>query len=113
MKVDQDNTKMNDFFRERSLWLRRETLKIHNIAPETRIASALSSIEILVVLYYGKILRFDPKNIYWEGRDRFIISKGMVQLHFIRYWQISGSLIKRSWRGFARRILFWVSYRIL
>jgi transketolase len=28
------------------------------------------------VLYYGKILRFDPKNIYWEGRDRFIISKG-------------------------------------
>jgi transketolase len=76
MKVDQDNTKMNDFFRERSLWLRRETLKIHNIAPETRIASALSSIEILVVLYYGKILKFNPKNIYWEGRDRFIISKG-------------------------------------
>ena len=76
MEVDQDNAKMNDFFRERSLWLRRETLKIHNIAPETRIASALSSIEIFVVLYYGKILRFDPKNIYWEGRDRFIISKG-------------------------------------
>ena len=76
MEVDQDNTKMNDFLRERSLWLRRETLKIHNIAPETRIASALSSIEIFVVLYYGKILRFDPKNIYWEGRDRFIISKG-------------------------------------
>jgi transketolase len=76
MEVDQDNTKKNDFFRERSLWLRRETLKIHNIAPETRIASALSGIEIFVVLYYGKILRFDPKNIYWEDRDRFIISKG-------------------------------------
>ena len=67
---------MIDLFRERSLWLRRETLKIHNIAPETRVASALSSIEIYVVLYYGKILRYDPTNIYWENRDRFIISKG-------------------------------------
>lgn len=74
--VEQDSTKMIDFFRERSLWLRRETLKIHNIAPETRVASALSSIEIFVVLYYGNILKFDPKNIHWECRDRFIISKG-------------------------------------
>ena len=55
---------------------RKETLKIHKTAPETRIASSLSSVEIFVVLYYGKILSYNAKNIPWEGRDRFIISKG-------------------------------------
>ena len=49
---------------------------IHKIAPETRLASSLSDVEILVALYYGGILKFDPKNINWQGRDRLIVSKG-------------------------------------
>ena len=65
-----------EFLTKKSLWVRKETLKIHKIAPETRISSSLSPVEIFVVLFYGKILNFDSKNIYWEGRDRFIISKG-------------------------------------
>jgi transketolase len=51
-------------------------LKIHKIAPETRLASSLSDVEIFVCLYYGKILNFNPKDLHWEDRDRFIISKG-------------------------------------
>ena len=54
----------------------RELLGVHRVAPETRLASSLSAVEIFVVLYYGGILRFDPRNTAWEGRDRFIISKG-------------------------------------
>ncbi len=65
-----------DFLREKATWVRKETLKIHKIAPETRISSSLSPVEIFVVLYYGKILNYNAKNINWEGRDRFIISKG-------------------------------------
>lgn len=65
-----------EFLREKATWVRKETLKIHKIAPETRISSSLSPVEIFVVLYYGKILNFNPKNFNWEGRDRFIISKG-------------------------------------
>lgn len=57
-------------------WVWRETLAIHRRAPETRIASSLSPIEIFVSLYYGGILKFDPKNPRWEGRDRCIFSKG-------------------------------------
>ena len=64
------------FLREKALWVRKETLKIHKIAPETRLASSLSDIEIFVALYYGGLLKFDPKNVQWEERDRFIISKG-------------------------------------
>ncbi|MBI4823520.1 MAG: transketolase [Nitrospirae bacterium] len=62
--------------KEKALWVRKQTLLIHKIAPETRLASSLSAVEILVSLYYGKILNFDPKNLTWEGRDRLIVSKG-------------------------------------
>jgi transketolase len=62
--------------KEKAAWVWRETLKIHGTAPETRIASSLSPVEILVTLYYGNVLRFDPHNPRWEERDRFIASKG-------------------------------------
>lgn len=64
------------FLKHKALWVRRETLKLHNIAPETRLASSLSDVEIFVVLYYCKILNYDSQNVRWEQRDRFIVSKG-------------------------------------
>jgi len=57
-------------------WVRRETILIHQRAPETRLASSLSLVEVLVALYYGGILKYDPKNPSWEKRDRLIVSKG-------------------------------------
>lgn len=62
--------------KEKVDWVWRETLKLHRRAPETRLASSLSPIEIFVALFYGGILRFDAKRPLWEDRDRFIISKG-------------------------------------
>lgn len=67
------NTKLLE---EKARWVWSETLKIHQRSPETRVASSLSPIELFVVLYYGGILKFDPKNPLWSGRDRCIISKG-------------------------------------
>lgn len=64
-----------EFLKDKAKWVKRETLKIHKIAPGIRMASALSCIEILTALYYGKILNYYPENIYSEDRDRFIISK--------------------------------------
>lgn len=61
---------------DKAKWIWKETLKIHREAPETRLASALSAIEIFVALYYGEVLKFDPKNPLIENRDRCIISKG-------------------------------------
>ncbi len=57
-------------------WVWRETLRIHRRAPETRLASSLSSVEIFVALYYGGVLRHDPAAPLAEHRDRLIISKG-------------------------------------
>ncbi len=41
----------------------------------SHIASALSIVDIVTVLY-NDILKFDPKIPKWEKRDRFILSKG-------------------------------------
>lgn len=57
-------------------WVWRETLRIHRHAPETRLASSLSAVEIFVALYYGGVLRFDATAPLSEHRDRLIISKG-------------------------------------
>jgi transketolase len=38
--------------------------------------SSLSGVEIMVGLFFGGMLRFDPKNPAWPQRDRFILSKG-------------------------------------
>ncbi|GAB2182053.1 transketolase [Denitratisoma sp. agr-D3] len=68
---------MNDIelaTKAKSVWL--ETLRVHRKAPETRIASSLSPVEIFVALYYGGVLRFDPKDPRVQWRDRCIISKG-------------------------------------
>jgi len=65
-----------NFLKEKSKFVRIETLKIHKLAPETRVASSLSPVEIFVALYYGKILNFNPNNPRDDNRDRFIISKG-------------------------------------
>jgi len=57
-------------------WVWAETLRIHRRAPETRIASSLSPIEIFVSLYYGGVLNFDSQQPYSPDRDRCVISKG-------------------------------------
>jgi transketolase len=61
---------------EKAHWVWRETLAVHRRAPETRIASSLSSIEIFVALYYGGVLNIDPTDPRWDERDRCVISKG-------------------------------------
>jgi transketolase len=61
---------------EKARWVWRETLAVHRRAPETRLASSLSPIEIFVALYYGGVLKYEPSNPLAEDRDRCIISKG-------------------------------------
>jgi transketolase len=71
-----------ELIQEKAVWVKRELLKIHKVAPGIRLASSLSCIEILTTLFYGKILNFDPKNIFWDERDRFIISKAHGSVSF-------------------------------
>jgi transketolase len=63
--------------------IRQEILEMCVGAGEGRVASAFSCTEILVALFSGDILRFDPKRPRWEERDRFVFSKspGVVGIY--------------------------------
>jgi len=66
----------HDELYDKAKWVFKETLKLHGRAKGIRIASALSPIELFITMFYGGVLKHDPKNEYWEGRDRLVISKG-------------------------------------
>jgi transketolase len=55
--------------------LRGEIIRYSSVAKIPHLASCLSCIDILTVLYFA-VLKVDPKNPSWEDRDRFILSKG-------------------------------------
>ena len=49
---------------------------IAHYAGGGHMGAALSMADIVSVLYFGDILRYDTSNPKWEERDRFILSKG-------------------------------------
>jgi len=55
--------------------IRRTIVEMIYNAKSGHIGGALSSVDILVTLFY-KVLRIDPKNPASPDRDRFILSKG-------------------------------------
>lgn len=60
---------------ERSIALRRSIIATLQAGNRGHLASALSLVEILRVLY-DDVLRYDPRNPKWIDRDRFVLSKG-------------------------------------
>ncbi len=56
--------------------IRSAILEMIASAGKGHIGGAFSCTDILVALYYGGILRFKPNDPGWEGRDRFLLSKG-------------------------------------
>jgi transketolase len=55
--------------------VRIDLLKALHNAKSGHTGGSLSSVEILVTLYFSE-LRHDPKNPRWNDRDRFVLSKG-------------------------------------
>lgn len=62
--------------RERAREMRRHILTSTTAAGSGHPSSSMSAVEVLTALYFGGILRYDPKNPQWPERDRFIMSKG-------------------------------------
>lgn len=56
--------------------IRREIITSTTTAGSGHPTSSLSGADIAVALYFGGVLRYDPKNPHWPGRDKFILSKG-------------------------------------
>ncbi|MFH0732090.1 MAG: transketolase [Candidatus Omnitrophota bacterium] len=62
--------------KSKAQWVRRQVLEMIVSAGKGHIGGAFSCADILVVLYYGGLLRFNPSDKDWDSRDRFILSKG-------------------------------------
>jgi transketolase len=56
--------------------IRRGIITSTTAAGSGHPTSSLSGVEIAVALYFGGVLRYDPKKPDWPERDRFILSKG-------------------------------------
>ena len=56
--------------------LRRHIIRSTTAAGSGHPSSSLSMVEILVALFFGGVLRHDPRRPDWPDRDRFILSKG-------------------------------------
>jgi len=63
---------------KKSNYLRNQVLDMCVRAGTGHVTSSFSCVEVLVALYYGKVLRYDASNPKWEARDRFILSKGQA-----------------------------------
>ncbi len=55
--------------------VRRDIVEMITAAKSGHPGGSLSAVEILVTLFFD-VLRHDPQNPKWPGRDRFILSKG-------------------------------------
>jgi transketolase len=62
--------------RETSWRLSRRIIEMTTRAGSGHPSSSLSAIDVLTVLYFGGVLRYDPRHPQWADRDRFILSKG-------------------------------------
>jgi transketolase len=56
--------------------IRKHIITSTTAAGSGHPTSSLSGVEIATALFFGGILRYDPKNPHWPQRDRFILSKG-------------------------------------
>ncbi len=61
-------------------WIRNEIVEMTVGLAGAHLAPSFSCTELLVALYHGGVLRFNPEDEQWKGRDRFVLSKGQACL---------------------------------
>ena len=69
---------MDKYLFKKAFELRKKILKIV-INRGGHLATSFSCLDILVVLFYGKILNFNYLDPKWRYRDRFVLSKGHAE----------------------------------
>jgi transketolase len=65
-----------DALADRARTIRRHIVKATTAAGSGHPSSSLSLVELVTVLYFGGVLRYDPARPQEPRRDRFILSKG-------------------------------------
>ena len=69
-------------YKQLSLAIRKTILDTIYHAKHGHIGGSFSCIDILITLYFGKYIKFNPKKPNLKNRDRFILSKGHATAGF-------------------------------
>ena len=85
----------------RSIEIRKKIIQIIEYSRRGHIGSALSTVEILGVLY-DHILKYRPKEPMWLKRDRFILSKGHGCLAIYAILADKGFFAKEELKKFCK-----------
>lgn len=83
-----------------ALDIRRLILKTACFGGNAHIAPALSAADVMAVLYFDGVLRYDPKNPDWKDRDIFVLSKGHACLALYAALAMAGYFDKEELRTF-------------
>src|SRR3989338_4242154 len=81
--------------------MRKEIIEVVYKAQSGHPGGSLSEIDMLVALYYYK-LKIDPKNPSWNGRDRFVLSKGHASPGLYAVLADNGFFPKSELDGFRK-----------
>ena len=92
----------NKELKDKAKWIRRQVLETVAAAGKGHIGGTFSCTDILVALYYGKILRVNPKNPKWIERDRFVIGKGHACLALYYIWADMGFFDKSRLKEYGK-----------
>jgi transketolase len=79
-----------------------QELMVVQTGDEKHAASADSTLDVLQVLY-DRILRYRPDEPEWEGRDRFLLSKGHGPMAFYAVLAQKGFFSREALGRFLRR----------
>lgn len=71
--------------------IRKGLVILHNKSHTSHIGSDMSIVDILTALYF-RVMNVNPENPKWEGRDRFVLSKGHAVLSLYLALQKRGYL---------------------
>jgi transketolase len=83
--------------------LRRNIVKVTRAAGSGHPSSAASAVELMTVLFFGGVLRYDVSRPDHPNNDRLIFSKGHASPLFYALWAAAGAL-KEEDLGTYRRL---------
>lgn len=89
--------------KKKSYEIRKIVLDMCVKAGTGHVTSSMSCIDILVALYYGNIMKHDPKNPTWPGRDLFVLSKGQASPALYAILGDLGYFDKKELDNFAQK----------
>ncbi|RLG69478.1 MAG: transketolase [Methanobacteriota archaeon] len=89
-RVTTLNAKEIEELKAKAVLVRKWVIRTTCEAGSGHPGGSLSATDILVALYFGGVMRYDPKRPDWEERDRFILSKGHAAPAFYATLALAG-----------------------